>query len=251
MAIPIFESYTSCSNINNPVAGMGPMTASYMSGINANDILVLMLNVRGGSTITTPDGWNLSGDARSVLGGSQNWWGWKRAIGTETGEVPIIDSDINSPKCGFMIRVSGVRTTGNPYDNNVWWEATGSSTLIFEASEITTLYNDALRFCFVTVPDNRSSNTPNGWTESIDYGISSNNGVQSSLHKIDAANAGVQAVASGSISNVEALSTWTFDLCSLGASASAIKTIFGLPIAYVKTINGLPIASVKSIYGLE
>jgi subtilisin family serine protease len=87
----------------------------YPAGINANDLLVLLVMTRESADIATPAGFT-AGDARGQNGGLRAEWFWKRATGSETGTLTVTKASGSALLYGRMFRFTGAATTGTPVE---------------------------------------------------------------------------------------------------------------------------------------
>lgn len=152
---PVFEDIGTFSI----VAGSTSLDVSYNSTINVNNTLIILLQVFGNRTFTTPDGWTLLGSAS----GSRSSAAFiKRATGSETGtETCTISSSANIT--GQMVRYSGAATSGAFYEDNQGTVLVNSSTI--DIPSLTT--SGPVRKCVAlyVIDDAQNPGDPTDYTE--------------------------------------------------------------------------------------
>lgn len=112
------------NNILSPVyEGSGAMVGTinnnldvpFPSGIEENNILILQIgtNQPPGNAIDVPSGFTLM--LQNYTGSMGYAMFWKRAAGTETGNLTVSKNDFITSHYGVMSRYSGCVETGTPY----------------------------------------------------------------------------------------------------------------------------------------
>lgn len=99
----------------NAYGGQVTNNVAYPATINANNILIILVQAFGDRTATTPTNWN---SLASTSANRSVFLFWKRATGSETGtETVTMSASVNSTS--IMMRFSGCVTSGTPYEELV------------------------------------------------------------------------------------------------------------------------------------
>ncbi len=163
---PIYEGnggsvvVTATTSINIP----------YPSSISTNDILVVQLLIDNTNPIAsslTSAGFALI--TNNTGGLFRNSYYWKRATGSESGNLSVSFLAPANLSIAVMHRYSGAPTTGTPYqnlyDSGYNYSGTGSTL-----SGQTTSANNSLAVAFWGLEDNNTTTvTLNGWTQNFSY----------------------------------------------------------------------------------
>jgi hypothetical protein len=167
MAYPIYEDNGGLSS------GSGSLiTATYPSGISANDILIFTAckDVTTSTNISSgPSGFSYvhttsTGDSVFTMAAY-----WKRATGSESGTVSLTWSEAPASFTGAIINnVSRCITTSNPPIDGVFWLGAASGTGTTTSATIlggTTTGNQRLLINILMASSNIGVTTASGWTE--------------------------------------------------------------------------------------
>lgn len=171
----LFDSGVTYGNIPNYEAvgliaqGTTSVAVPHPSGISANDILIMQINIQdaasgGGQTAYAPSGWTKADSVKSANNAAYIFW--KRADGTETGNLTVTGSaDVDDMK-GIMSRWSGCITDGTPYESLANGGFITSNTMI--SQQITTLNLNRLAVCFDNIFDDVSAGAMTNYAEIYD-----------------------------------------------------------------------------------
>ena len=143
-----FRSATSAASV--PITSI---TVSKPSGVTTNDVLLGMVSVRSGPTITPPSGWTL---VRSDVNGTSLTQAVYRKVagGSEPSSYSWTFDGPVSAVVGTIVAYSGVNT-GTPVDVS-GGQANASSTSVTAPSVTTTVANDMVVGFFGTSTTPRS-----------------------------------------------------------------------------------------------
>ena len=113
MAAPAYAGAGAAAN-----AAAGSINVPYPASIAANDILLLHVLTKDNVEINTPSGWSQDGTngARNQGSTIRSEWFWKRADGTETGNLSVSKASGTTLLFGRMYRFTGCITSGTPFD---------------------------------------------------------------------------------------------------------------------------------------
>lgn len=164
------------------------LNVPYPTTVNENDILIIASSYNSGDIDTTLSGWNLiynNGDNSCDFA----YW-WKRANGTETGNVTITDISTSIQSFnGIMFRFSGCTTSGTPYESLSGNFTTGSTINLQEI-----ISTDSNRLATQIFIENRqstviSSTYSNSYSNYYDAGTGNANKYTSGVFTLDVATA--------------------------------------------------------------
>ncbi len=126
---PVYEDNGTFSSASSSTT----IDVSYNSTINADDILIIVLINFQNITFQTPSGWTLISADNGTRSSAAFW---KRATGSESGNVTCTADSSSALITGQMYRFSGCIDTGTPYESNVPTAETGTNAPIIP--ELTT-----------------------------------------------------------------------------------------------------------------
>lgn len=151
MAAPAYVSNGGIGATDASTTVAVPFPASIASG----DILLLQL-VSGNNSVDhqTPSGFSsICTQIAQSTNASFSWW-WKRADGTESGNLTCSRTSSTLQFSGVMSRWTGAIASGTPY--NVVTPATVGRSTTCTSSAITPTYDAASVICMIQVEDNVS-----------------------------------------------------------------------------------------------
>lgn len=149
---------------NNNGAGAPTITATMPAGFQADDLLLIVINVAGNVTPTTPSGWT---QRATRLNTNRCTLIYKIASGSETDLAVAITS---AEAISSVLAWSGVDTT-TPWDQT--GTLNGASSATATATGLTTVTNDAMLLAIMAYTGGAFS-TPGGMTERDDYNAAGN-----------------------------------------------------------------------------
>lgn len=162
-------------NVGTGANGSGNISVTLPSGLQNNDLGIIVCNTDGNAAVTFPAGWAKVDETTSSFMSGR--WAWKRLLASESGTtVAITKSD---PGAASVAVWRGVIGTGNPYSTKSV-QANASASAI-AASTITPASGETVLF-IGALDDNGSSTAPAGsnptFVERLDYsGSGSNYGI--------------------------------------------------------------------------
>lgn len=192
--------------------GVEGVELPYPSGVEANDILIIQYwgyDAQSTHNLTIPDGWtsfysnNITVYRFEFL--------WKRADGTETGNLSITATGVEDVKA-IMSRWSGCIGSGTPTETDATLAIYTTNDSAY-TRQITTLAPNRLAVCMVTVVDNITLGAMTNYGEV--YDLNDAGGVidgSAMCVTLDVANAGIVPADGGALSGTDQHLTLTFAL---------------------------------------
>jgi hypothetical protein len=163
MAYPVYED-------NGGIAAGqdAAVDVPYPATVNENDILVVIVGDADDDSFSTPSGWTKIVDF-TTDGAFSIAWFWKRAVGDESGSETFTSAlSAGQVVAGVMLRFSGCKTTGDPFDIDVQTSGvTQSSTATI--GSIDTSGSERLCCCLIGIEDNTGcDNDATDYSEVVD-----------------------------------------------------------------------------------
>lgn len=171
-ATPTFRSGSTATT----TANVSTLDIAYPAGLANNDILILAVNFAAdGETVTTPAGFTQIGNTESPYSedaGANDMHSacyWKRADGTETGNLTITKSGAGGGLGIFYAAFAayqGCLQSGSPIDGT---SDVTDATTPYTMGSITTAGANRRAVCVFCIEDNeaRSTGPASGWTQRV------------------------------------------------------------------------------------
>ena len=243
MAYPAYVDNGGIVADNNELFLDVPFPAS----VDANDILVTVMEIDDDDVFIFPGGWYLGGATRHASL-SVSWY-WTRAAGTESGtERWQVGVDNGKTLAGLMLRFSGCVTAGNPYGANTSAGVTQSATGTI--SDITTLGADSLCVCLVGIEDNAgTSDDASNYSEIVDLTTAVGDDMGISVFSYQKAAAGAVGADSFTIGGTDYWGTFTLALRDSVPSGYA-NDVIGVGTASIGKVNTVATADISKVIGV-
>ena len=161
MAVPVFRAAGAVAS------GTAAITPGMPSGVLTNDILLCILKTHGGEAITVSGGtetWAEVADSpQNIAAQVRLTVFWARA--SQNNPTSPTTSDSGNHQLGRIIAVSGVRTSGNPWDVTSGGTDTTSNTAGSITGDTTTLADCLVAAIMATnQPDSTGTTNFSAWT---------------------------------------------------------------------------------------
>lgn len=145
-------------------SGQASIDVDFMATVNLNDILLVDLMDADNDTFTAPGSWQKVPNSELTNANLSVVKMWLRATGSESGSQTFTSgSSSGNTIAGVMSRISGCKTTGNPFEDPQGSGITQNTNPI--ASEITTTGIDRLLINSALIEDDVTVTAPaSGYT---------------------------------------------------------------------------------------
>jgi len=141
----------------------------YPTTINENDILILQTLSTVDDDFDTPSGWNFANSVNQGANSTAAWY-WKRAVGTESGNVACTRLETTGGFFGIISRWSNCKTSGTPFEGAT--SANGSSSTV-SSSSITPTVNYNRIVCLICAEAATAVGTLAGGNYAEDFEVNS------------------------------------------------------------------------------
>lgn len=187
--------------------------------LQANDILLLQLLSAENDTHQQPTGFTSIGTINQSTQQTSSWW-WKRAAGTESGNLTCSRSNSGDAFFGIMSCWRGAVTSGTPFNSAGPTSADSNSP---SSSTITPTYDYATVICLVNEENNIAIGTISGFTEAFDVASGTGDDAEFSANYIQQTTKAQVSAATGSISPGQSWATITLALWSIASSPITVN----------------------------
>lgn len=219
MAAPSYQGNGGIGATDNSASCAVPFPS-----LQANDILLLQLLSAGSGSDThqQPSGFaEIVAQTNQSTNCDVSWW-WKRAAGTESGNLTCTRSLNSDAFFGIMSCWRGAVTTGTPF--NTAGPVVGRTTS-FSSSAITPTYDYARVICLCNLEDNVALGTLAGGNYAENFDVDSSTGDDCSFTANSYAQtaATAEAARAGTVGGTDSWATCTLALWSVLTKALTIN----------------------------
>jgi hypothetical protein len=220
--------------------------------LQANDILLLQLLSAENDTHSQPTGFTSIGTVDQSTNQTSSWW-WKRAVGTESGNLTCsrADSTPGDAFFGIMSNWRGARLTGTPF--NSAGPTSGSGTA-YSSSAITPTYDYSTVICLCNEENNVALGKLTDYTtEAFDVSDTTGDDVEFNACYIYQTTKAAVAAKTGTITNTQSWATITLALWSpipTTISVGNVGTVTGAPEKATVQIPAIPTTVSSTLAGV-